>query len=275
MNMKKGLLDTYTVKLIIVNVFLFILSLIFLNIYGEGFLNFIALNPENIFSGRYLWTIFTSIFMHGGVGHLLANMVSLFFIGMFVEQLIGKKRFLAFYLIAGLFASVFYATLAYFLGGSFIGARLFGTPGGFALGASGAIFGLLGLLAVLTPNNRVYLIAGPLIAVILQSVLAVIIPGQELLSILDLAIMIYFVFSIFAIISFDKRLRKWAVPVELPFWVLPIVAIVPLVIIGLFVQLPIGNSAHLGGLLVGLAYGYYLKRKYPRKTARINRMFSR
>jgi membrane associated rhomboid family serine protease len=38
-------------------------------------------------------------------------------------------------------------------------------------------------------------------------------------------------------------------------------------------ELPIGNTAHLGGLLLGVAYGIYLKVKYPRKTQMISRYF--
>jgi membrane associated rhomboid family serine protease len=41
------------------------------------------------------------------------------------------------------------------------------------------------------------------------------------------------------------------------------------------IGLPIGNTAHLGGLLVGLGYGFYLKNKYPNKTRMISRHFSR
>ena len=50
--------------------------------------------------------------------------------------------------------------------------------------------------------------------------------------------------------------------------------IFPLILIGLFINLPIGNSAHLGGLVVGIVYGIYLKRKYPKKTKSISRHFS-
>jgi len=57
-------------------------------------------------------------------------------------------------------------------------------------------------------------------------------------------------------------------------WVAPIIAIVPLVLIGLFVDLPIGNSAHIGGLLIGLLYAFYLRKKYKRKTALIVDYFS-
>ena len=59
----------------------------------------------------------------------------------------------------------------------------------------------------------------------------------------------------------------------MPFWVLPIVAIVPLVVIGLFVPLPIGNTAHFGGLIAGLLYGIYLKKKYKRRAQIISKFF--
>jgi membrane associated rhomboid family serine protease len=75
--------------------------------------------------------------------------------------------------------------------------------------------------------------------------------------------------------SFNPKTRRFALPLEMPFWLLPIIAIVPLVVIGLFVELPIANSAHFGGLLVGLLYGLYLKIKYPKKTAIISRYFSK
>jgi len=73
--------------------------------------------------------------------------------------------------------------------------------------------------------------------------------------------------------SFNSSMRKIAVPIELQMWLLPIIAIVPLVTIGFFVNLPIGNSAHIGGLIVGLLYGFYLKQKYPNKTRMISRHF--
>ena len=75
-------------------------------------------------------------------------------------------------------------------------------------------------------------------------------------------------------IFLGSKLRKFAVPVELRMWVLPIVAIVPLVIIGFFVSLPIGNSAHIGGLVVGLIYGFYLRKKFPNKVHQISSHFS-
>jgi membrane associated rhomboid family serine protease len=86
--------------------------------------------------------------------------------------------------------------------------------------------------------------------------------------------MVYIFFSIFTIFSFNPNTRKLSIPLGMPFWVLPIIAIVPLVIIGIFVNLPIGNTAHFGGLIAGFLYGKYLKNKYRNKTEMISKKFS-
>jgi membrane associated rhomboid family serine protease len=66
-------------------------------------------------------------------------------------------------------------------------------------------------------------------------------------------------------------MRKIILPLDLAFWIVPLVAIVPLVVISIFVELPIGNSAHFGGLIIGLIYGFYLKRKFKNKTKNLIR----
>ena len=154
------------------------------------------------------------MFMHAGLGHLFVNMISLVFIGSFVERLIGKKRFLGIYFAAGLFAGLFFVLIAW-LTGSDLNI--------YAVGASGAIFGLGGLLAVLTPW---------------------------------LPVLVMFI-------------------IPMPMWLAMVVLMFGLWAVSLAAGLPIGNIAHLGGLLVGLGYGFYLKKKYPRKTKMISRYFSR
>jgi membrane associated rhomboid family serine protease len=191
-------------------------------------------------------------------------MFSLFFIGGFVEKIIGRQRFILFYILSGLFAGLFFSILSYLFGFG-IGEKIFGNPEIIAVGASGAIFGLLGLLAVITPRSKVYLIAGPLIAIILQAIIGQFVKIESLLLVLDVLIMIYIFISLFSIFSFNPKTRKLAIPVGMPFWFLPIAAIIPLIIIGLFVDLPIGNMAHLGGLVAGLLYGAYLRNRYPNK----------
>jgi len=274
--MRKEFFKSYTGKLILANIIAFFGFLIFASIIGEEkAFSLVALQPAAILAGKNLWTFFTSMFAHAGLGHLFVNMFSLFFVGSFVEKLVGKKRFLIFYLASGIFAGLFFVVLSGLFGSSLIGAKIFGIPSILGVGASGALFGLVGILAVLTPKTKVYLIVGPLIAIILQFVLGGIVTNGHFMNTLSLMISIYFVFSIFAILSFNSSLRKFALPVEMPFWILPIVAIIPLIVIGLFIALPIGNMAHLGGLIAGLAYAFYLKNKYPRKTKAIAKYFVR
>ena len=201
------------VNIILINLTAFILffTLIRLNVFS---IEDIAIKPANIIQGKYLWTFLTSMFMHGGFFHLFVNMFSLLFIGGLIEQLIGRKRYLWFYLISGLVAGLFFVLL------SFVFPRDMDT---FAVGASGALFGISGLMVILTPNLPLYVMFIP-------------IPIKAKYAIPGLLIILWLISSTG--------------------------------------ELPVGNTAHLGGLIAGLIYGIYLKTKYKRKTAYINRYFS-
>lgn len=273
---KRGFFGNLKVNtiLVIINVAAFIILQILLSI-NPNFLKYVALNPIGILQGKYLWTLLTNMFSHVLFWHLAFNMISLFFVGSLVEKIIGPKRYLLFYITSGLFAGIIFVLLAGFFGDSSLGAKLFGNPGISGVGASGAIFGLVGLLAILIPRKRIYLIAGPLIAIILQAIIQTIFPNNSFSNILDIFVTIYIFISIFLMFSFNSRMKKIVLPIEMPFWIIPIAAIVPLVIISLFVLLPIGNSAHFGGLVLGLIYGIYLKYKFPKKTQMISKMLSR
>lgn len=259
--------------LIIVNAIVFLVTIILTSIFGEfPIFDILALKPDYIAHGQNLWTLITSMFMHMNFAHLFFNMISLFFVGTLLEKIIGKKRFFLFYIISGLFAGLFFALLSGFFGIG-IGVKIFGNPMTFGIGASGAIFGIIGILAVLIPKKKIYMIGGPLIAIIVQTIFESVFPDNAISSILSLVISVYIFFSIFAIFSFNSKLRKFAVPIELQFWLIPIISIVPLIVIGLFIELPIGNMAHAGGLIVGLIYGFYLKGKYKKKTEYIRQVF--
>ena len=257
--------------IILINILVFIAEAVLISVYPNS-INYFALNAQNILQGKYLWTLLTHMFSHVQFFHLFVNMFSLYFVGRVVEKIIGRKRFIWFYLIAGLFAGVLSVLLSGFFGFG-IWERILGSPTIPMLGASGAIFGLVGLLAVIVPYAQVYLIAGPLIAIILEAILGIFVKSAVLLGILGLAVNIYIILSIFLMFSFNPGTRRLIIPIKMPFWLLPFVAILPLVIIGLFVFLPIGNVAHFGGLVAGLVYGFYLKAKYRKKVSMIQRYF--
>jgi membrane associated rhomboid family serine protease len=260
-----------TYSLIALNVAVFFLILI-VKTFSPNIISYLALTPILIIQGQYLWTLITSVFVHASFAHLFFNMISLFFVGTLVEKIIGKKRFVIFFLVSGVVASIFFALLAGFFGTG-IGGKIFGESTSSGVGASGAIFALIGVLTVLIPKKKVYLIAGPLLAIVAQSVLESVFINNALLNVLDIFISIYVIFSMFSLISFNPKLQKFTLPLELSFWVLPIISIIPLIIIGLFVSLPIGNMAHLGGFIAGLAYGFYLKKKYKNKTKYLREHF--
>ena len=260
---------------ILINILFFILIalLISLNIFTEEkIFSFFALRAISLFDGA-LWTLLTSMFSHRWLPDLFFNIISLFFVGNLLEKIIGRKKYFWFYICAGLFAGLFYAVLSFYFGRNEIGAKIFVDPELYSLGASGAIFGIAGLLAVLTPLMKVYLVAGPIIALVIQSVIGSVFPNSSINSISNLIITIYIFISIFSLFSFNPTLRKISLPLGMPFWIMPLVAIVPLIIIGLFVPLPIGNTAHLGGLIAGAVYGVYLKNKYRKKTDYIRNYF--
>lgn len=92
-----------------------------------------ALSPAEISQGEW-YRLLTSIFLHSGFVHLAFNMVALYFLGTFAEEAFGQWRFFTLYVLSGLSGGVAY--LYYQL--------LFGSLDSSAVGASGAIFGLLG-----------------------------------------------------------------------------------------------------------------------------------
>ena len=129
-----------TLSLIAVNVIFFILQIA--GLIGKGF----AFMPALFAAQPY--TILTSMFMHSGIHHLMLNMLGLFTFGSIVEKELGERKMLVLYFFAGLFGSFGYMLF---------GDSLF-IP---ALGASGAIFGLMGAAAVLKPKLVIWTPYGP------------------------------------------------------------------------------------------------------------------
>jgi membrane associated rhomboid family serine protease len=103
---------------------------------GPFIANTLAFTPLAMSLDSYEpWRALTSVFLHGSILHLLLNMYTLWLFGQLLEPMLGRGRFLALYLISGLAGSV--------------GVVLLADPLGWVLGASGAIFGLMGAFVVI------------------------------------------------------------------------------------------------------------------------------
>ncbi|MBI2449359.1 rhomboid family intramembrane serine protease [Candidatus Pacearchaeota archaeon] len=170
---RRGFFSSATNIIIALNILFFLVAYPMLLITKGSIVDYIAIKPENILNGDYLWTFVTSMFMHGGVFHLFANMFTLFFIGNLVERIIGKKRYVWFYLISGLAASIFFILFS----------RIFVSDfSAYAVGASGSIFAIAGLLMILTPNLPVFLMFIP-IPIKLKYAVPILLIGLWLISI--------------------------------------------------------------------------------------------
>lgn len=109
------------------------------------------------------WRFLTFQFQHGGFWHLLLNMIGLYFFGPLVEQFLGGKRYLAFYLLCGIFGAIMYLILN--LGGYVaseivnisVPGLLVNRPETPLIGASAGVFGILMAGAYLAPQAKVLL----------------------------------------------------------------------------------------------------------------------
>jgi membrane associated rhomboid family serine protease len=106
----------------------------------------IALQPT---PGSVYLTLLTSMFMHGGLMHLFGNMLFLWIFGDNLEHALGRVRYLSFYLLTGLIASLAHVISTFVFGDN---------PFIPSLGASGAISGVLGGYLVLYPRRSVRVI---------------------------------------------------------------------------------------------------------------------
>lgn len=114
--------------------------------------------PIFLVNGEKLWTVFTSMFIHAGLVHLLGNMLYLYIFGDNVEAAMGRIRYLAFYLLCGIGAILFHIVSISLLPADRLLNRGLETVNPWAIpavGASGAISGVLGAYLVLYPAGMI------------------------------------------------------------------------------------------------------------------------
>jgi len=122
----------YFFKLTLILIGIFILQLII-----PGFTELFVLN-EKVFQGQ-VWRYLTAIFLHGDIIHLAYNLFALLFFGIILEKLVGGKRFLITFFVTGIIANI-------------IAVNFYNS----SLGASGAIYGVLGAVTIIKPFIMVW-----------------------------------------------------------------------------------------------------------------------
>ncbi len=110
-----------------------IVGLGFVSFKGQDLLQWGA-NYGPLTKGGEWWRLLTSTFLHGGLMHLLANMYGLLFVGIFLEPILGRAKYLTAYILTGILASI---------------ASIWWYEASVSVGASGAIFGLYGVFLAL------------------------------------------------------------------------------------------------------------------------------
>ncbi|MBI2449457.1 rhomboid family intramembrane serine protease [Candidatus Pacearchaeota archaeon] len=127
----------YSFKIAAILIIVFLLQLLI-----PAFTDFLVIDNSMPFE---IWRYFTAIFLHGGLLHLVLNLFGLVFFGFILEHEIKPKKFLLVFLTAGIFSSIisvfFYSKV---------------------LGASGAIFGIIGTLVILRPSMTVWAYSVPM-----------------------------------------------------------------------------------------------------------------
>ncbi|MDD1766050.1 MAG: rhomboid family intramembrane serine protease [Methanomassiliicoccales archaeon] len=144
---------TMTYLLIMGNLVIYFLTIVSFSGFGSYASSPIQLDlglrPVYLASGDNIYTLFTHMFVHSTIAHVIVNMLFLFLIGVQLESRIGKGRFTLIFVIAGLAGGVLQSLVDW------------GT-GVLIIGASGAISGVMGAMILLYPRDETPMFLGPL-----------------------------------------------------------------------------------------------------------------
>ena len=133
--------------LLISNVAIFILGYFAGLLQMDRPLALLALVPARVVKDGFVWQLATYLFLHGGFGHILWNMLALWMFGADLESVWGTRRFLQFYFFCGIGAGICVVLFNYILP--------WGNPLVPTIGSSGAIFGILMAYAILYPTRTI------------------------------------------------------------------------------------------------------------------------
>lgn len=127
--------------LIVINVIVYMLQRAF-----PQLTYYLGMMPALIIQKHYFWQFFTYMFAHGSLSHLISNMISLLIFSFMLEKAIGTKEYFLYYFVCGTLAGIA-SFFVYWISKSYFTVLL---------GASGAIYAIMLLFAVVFPNSRIY-----------------------------------------------------------------------------------------------------------------------
>jgi membrane associated rhomboid family serine protease len=133
---------SFTIILLLVNVAVFVAQGIVDANSTFDYKKYFALSREGL-SHAYLWQPLTFQFLHGGVWHLVLNLLGIYFFGRVVEDRLGRAAFLKLYLLSGVVGGLFQALLG----------LVFERFGGQVVGASAGVFGLIAASSLMEPDG--------------------------------------------------------------------------------------------------------------------------
>lgn len=142
MNQRQSFKDFYMTVLILATIFIVFLIETALGGSQSSYvlIKMGAMNNYAVVAGNQWWRLFTAQFLHIGIMHLISNAVMIYYIGYYIEQLLGHWRFLTLYLLSG-------------IGGNLLSLAL-GSDASLSAGASTALFGLFGAMTAVALRNR-------------------------------------------------------------------------------------------------------------------------
>lgn len=157
--------------LLIINFGVFVLQAITGDVGPRGYGTITALFGARLADWWQVWRLITFQFLHGGVMHLVFNMIGLYFLGMYLERAWGTTRFIRFYLTCGAVAGLSHYVLMAALD----------APDVPLVGASGGVFAAIAACAILFPQIKLILLFFP-VPIRLAAILFFVIAGLNLLS---------------------------------------------------------------------------------------------
>jgi membrane associated rhomboid family serine protease len=127
----------WVTRLVVANVVMFALTY---TVLPNAITEYLVFIPRAILTRP--WTLVTYMFLHGGLSHILFNMLGLFFFGSRVESRLGERRFITLYLVSGIAGAL---------------ASLIFTPRAAVIGASAGVFGVMMAFAMFWPREKIYI----------------------------------------------------------------------------------------------------------------------